>query len=69
MLEHYASILPAIEDGDVETIGAPLDFLGVNYYSRTSCVPGRIPRMPVAVDLDGAERTEMGWEVYPRRAD
>jgi beta-glucosidase len=65
MLEHYASILPAIEDGDVETIGARLDFLGVNYYSRQVVRAGHDPADPVAVDLDGAERTEMGWEVYP----
>ena len=65
MLEHYASILPAIEDGDLETIGARLDFLGVNYYSRSVVRAGQDPADPVAVDLDGAERTEMGWEVYP----
>ena len=35
MLERYASILPTIEDGDMQTIAAPLDFLGVNYYTRT----------------------------------
>ena len=35
MLEHYERILPRIDDGDLETIAAPLDFLGVNYYSRT----------------------------------
>ncbi|HEY5873614.1 MAG TPA: family 1 glycosylhydrolase, partial [Gaiellaceae bacterium] len=65
MLEHYASILPAIEDGDLETIGARLDFLGVNYYSRSVVRAGQDPADPVAIDLDGAERTEMGWEVYP----
>ena len=65
MLEHYASILPAIEDGDVETIGARLDFLGVNYYSRSVVRAGQDAEAPVAVDLDSAERTEMGWEVYP----
>ena len=35
MLEVYASILPPIDDGDLETIAAPLDFLGVNYYTRS----------------------------------
>jgi beta-glucosidase len=35
MLTHYASNLPGfsvIEDGDLEIISQPLDFLGVNYY-------------------------------------
>ena len=65
MLQQYASILPTIEDGDVETIGARLDFLGVNYYSRTVVRAGPDPTVTIAVDLDHSERTEMGWEVYP----
>ena len=35
MLERYAEILPTIEDGDMDTIAAPLDFLGINYYTRS----------------------------------
>ena len=65
MLEHYESILPRIDDGDLPAIGAPLDFLGVNYYSRTVVQAGADPACPVAVALDDAERTQMGWEVYP----
>jgi beta-glucosidase len=59
-LERYAGILPTIEDGDMETIAAPLDFLGVNYYTRN------VVRAGVGeVATEGAEHTEMGWEVYP----
>jgi beta-glucosidase len=65
MLEHYETILPPIEEGDLETIGAPLDFLGVNYYSRTVVRAGTDPAEPVALDVPGVERTQMGWEVYP----
>jgi beta-glucosidase len=65
MLEHYATILPRMDDGDLNTIGAPLDFLGVNYYSRNVVRAGSDPARPDAVDVDGVERTEMGWEVYP----
>jgi beta-glucosidase len=65
VLDRYASILPTIEDGDMETIGARLDFLGVNYYSRAVVRAGADPALPIAVDLDRTERTEMGWEVYP----
>ena len=65
MLEHYERILPRIGDGDLEAIAAPLDFLGVNYYSRTVVRAGPDPSRPIAVDLPDAERTEMGWEVYP----
>ena len=36
MVEHYAAALPGfsvVADGDLNAISAPLDFLGVNYYS------------------------------------
>lgn len=63
---------PAIEAGDMETIAAPLDFLGVNYYARhiysTPVRPptSRIERRPQpVVPVPGASYTEMGWEVYP----
>jgi beta-glucosidase len=65
MLEHYRAILPAIEEGDLDTIGAPLDFLGVNYYSRAVVRAGTDPGAPVQLDVPGVERTQMGWEVYP----
>jgi beta-glucosidase len=56
--------LPAIEDGDLETIAAPLDFLGVNYYRRHVIRAGEDGR-PITVEPQAAERTAMGWEVYP----
>ena len=60
MLERYAEILPPIADGDLETIAAPLDFLGINYYTRN------VVRAGVGeVATEGAEHTDMGWEVYP----
>ena len=37
----------------------------MNYYSRAVVQAGPDPAHPVAVDIDGAERTAMGWEVYP----
>ncbi len=66
MLEHYADILPTIEDGDMSTIAAPLDFLGVNYYTRNVVRAGSGDAMPEPVPIEGVEHTEMGWEVYPR---
>ena len=46
--------LPWVQQGDLERIAQPLDFLGVNYYTRT-LVGGEGDR----------ERTDIGWEVYP----
>jgi beta-glucosidase len=66
MLEAWAEIAPPIEDGDLETIAQPIDFLGVNNYTSPL----------VAADLDdgnrsrfirreNVDRTDMGWEVVP----
>jgi beta-glucosidase len=64
MLERFGDNLPRIADGDLRTISAPLDFLGVNYYSRNIVRAGPDDGKPVLVEMDG-ERTGMGWEVYP----
>ncbi|WBR99845.1 GH1 family beta-glucosidase [Pseudoduganella sp. SL102] len=55
---------PPVEEGDLAIIAAPLDFLGINYYFRTN-VRGGDKGGYVEVDLEGVERTQMGWEVYP----
>jgi beta-glucosidase len=65
LLEVYEPILPTIEDGDLRTIAAPLDFLGVNYYTRSIVRADPAGGEPVTVEDDAAERTDMGWEVYP----
>jgi beta-glucosidase len=65
VLERFAPILPPIEDGDLQTIAAPLDFLGLNYYTRNLVRADPADGTPVIVDAEGVERTEMGWEVYP----
>ena len=53
-----------MQEGDLATIATPLDFLGVNNYSRTIVRAG-----PTAEARRGAgaggELTAMGWEVYP----
>jgi beta-glucosidase len=65
MLEAFAPILPPIEDSDLSTIAAPLDFLGVNYYTRSVVRADSDNGEPVMVDAEDVERTAMGWEVYP----
>jgi beta-glucosidase len=34
MVEWYGADMPRMEPGDLETMAAPVDFLGVNYYTR-----------------------------------
>lgn len=63
----WAGHLPTIAAGDMARIAQPVDFLGINYYTRTLArhdpnqrrvqIPMEVPR--------GAPTTTMGWEVYP----
>jgi beta-glucosidase len=53
--------VPHVHEGDLAAIAAPMDYLGVNYYSRVVVGAGSGPDRLRA----GAEFTEMGWEVYP----
>ena len=55
---------PDVRDGDLSIIAHPLDFLGVNYYTRGVYRAGNgqdFVQVPPATPV-----TDMGWEVYPR---
>jgi beta-glucosidase len=57
-----------VQPGDMDTIIAPIDFIGVNYYTRDIARAEHVseeenePRTVIPSD----EITEMGWEVYPK---
>ena len=62
---------PPIHEGDMALIAAPIDFLGINYYSR-SMIPIHMGTNPVgggsAQIISSAhpcEYTDMCWEIYP----
>lgn len=61
--------LPFVRDGDLRAIAAPLDFLGVNYYSRAILRSDRVPEaenLPRTIPAPApAALTDMGWEVFP----
>ncbi len=48
--------------GDMGIIAAPLDFMGINYYTRTF---ERSPLLPPFHPQPDREVTDMGWEIYP----
>ena len=58
-----------VQPGDLEEIKIPIDFLGVNYYSRAvvrSSMIAEAENEPRTIPVpDPAELTDMGWEVYP----
>jgi beta-glucosidase len=66
--EFFAHPMEFIHAGDMETIAVPIDFLGINYYTRDIV---RSPNMPERMNapqtvFPGREKTAMGWEVYPQ---
>jgi beta-glucosidase len=65
MVEHFAPEGPAVQDGDLEAIAAPLDFLGVNYYFRQLVSEDPDGGRPILVRDPDWSFTAMGWEVYP----
>jgi beta-glucosidase len=62
VLEQLGAAAPPVRDGDMATISAPIDFLGVNNYSRLVVRAGADGR-PVAQRPQG-RLTAMGWEIY-----
>lgn len=62
VLAHLGADAPRTHTGDAATIAQPLDWLGVNYYTR-DWVSTRQPKVPVP----GREGfTDMGWEIHPQ---
>ncbi len=62
----YKNAGPKIENGDMDIIAHPTDFLGVNYYypllvKNSSSTPMKAE----SVTPDDGQFTQMGWSVYP----
>ena len=66
MLALLGPLFPQIPAGDLTRIATPLDFLGVNYYSRA--VVRHDPNFPIVeaseIHPEGNEYSGM-WEIYP----
>ncbi|MEM1078368.1 MAG: GH1 family beta-glucosidase [Pseudomonadota bacterium] len=57
--------LPAGWQDDFDAISAPLDWVGLNYYTRKILAPEDGP-WPRHQEIDGPlPKTQMGWEIYP----
>jgi beta-glucosidase len=63
LLERNELVAPLVLDGDLDTMSVPLDFLGINNYSRFIVAAGADG--PRVVPNPDAQHTDMGWEVYP----
>ena len=73
-LKAYGHFAPVVELGDMEIIAAPIDFIGVNYYSRNVVADAPVSANPAPeallgyrnVRLNDVPRTFFDWEVYPQ---
>jgi beta-glucosidase len=65
LLEYFGSNAPQVEDGDLQAISAPIDFLGVNNYSRSLVRANPNGGRPIHVREPDSQYTDMDWEVYP----
>ncbi len=59
--------VPNIRNKDMEIISVPIDFLGINYYTRNVVKADENTELGfVRVKIENAEYTEMGWEIFPK---
>lgn len=65
IVKSFGSTMPFVQTGDMEEIAAPVDFLGINYYTRNIARGPEKGNQPQTVFREGVA-TEMDWEVYPR---
>ncbi len=68
----YGAAMPQVEANDLAVIATPTDFLGINYYTRALVAYDRSQPLkfaqlsPEQLVANGAQTTEMGWEIYPQ---
>jgi beta-glucosidase len=66
-LEGLAPHLPQGWEGDMAVISRPIDWLGVNYYTRSLMAEAPEVAWPSIRPVQGdLPRTQMGWEIYPQ---
>lgn len=64
--ELFSAEIP-IKEGDLDVIAAPIDFVGINYYSRGVVEADDTVPVSRAREVQPAgDYTAMGWEVYPQ---
>ena len=58
--------MPVGWQDDMDEISQPIDFLGVNYYTRHIAAPDQAGVWPHVSENEGpGAKTQMGWEIYP----
>lgn len=63
--EQHQADMPMILPGDLEIISAPVDYIGINYYTRSLARYTQNGKVET-VKRDDVESTYIGWEIYPQ---
>ena len=64
-LEGFARHMPDAWQDDMAEISQPIDFLGVNYYTRHKVAADPSAVWPHIASQEGpGDKTQMGWEIY-----
>ena len=66
MLSKVEKYMPENFESDMKLISSPIDWLGVNYYTRGVIKAAPNEHWPHFEEEEGAlPKTQMGWEIYP----
>ncbi|SDF13186.1 GH1 family beta-glucosidase [Limimaricola pyoseonensis] len=67
ILDALGPHMPAGFEAEMEEIAAPIDWLGINYYTRSLVAAAPDAPWPHATAVEGPlPKTAMGWEIYPQ---
>ena len=71
LIEMFGGAWPRLRAADFDVIRTPIDFLGINYYTRGVMrdAPGALPLRADRVPQRQHLTTETGWEVFPEALD
>jgi beta-glucosidase len=67
MVNRFGNAMEFVQPGDMDIISTPVDFVGVNYYTRNIARAENVSETDNAprTVFRGDEITEMDWEVFP----
>ena len=68
VVDYFNHPMDFVQSGDMEIIARPIDYLGINYYSREITRSDQVAEednLP-QTEFKNKHHTEMGWEVYPQ---
>lgn len=65
VVEKQQANMPMILEGDLDIMSAPVDYIGINYYSRSVARFNEQNEIET-IKPEDAEYTHIGWEIYPQ---